>query len=53
MRPIRSWSESTGKWRGLIHFRRSDRLEAASALRRLRSKRNLQVGIISELAQPS
>ena len=42
-----------GQVAGLIHFRRSDRLEAASTLRRLRSKRNLQVGIISEQSQPS
>jgi cation transport ATPase len=32
---------------GLIHFRRSGRLEAASTLKRLRSKRSVQVGIIS------
>jgi cation transport ATPase len=37
----------------LIHFRRSDRHEAASALRRLRSKHNLWVGIISEQANSS
>ena len=37
-----------GRVAGLIHFRRSDRLEAASALDRLRSKRNLPVGIVSE-----
>jgi cation transport ATPase len=37
-----------GRVAGLIHFRRSDRLEAASALDRLRSKRNLQFGILSE-----
>ena len=37
-----------GQVAGLIHFRRSDRLLAASALRRLRSKHNLWVGIISE-----
>ena len=37
-----------GRVAGLVHFRRSDRLEAASALDRLRSKRNLQVGIVSE-----
>jgi cation transport ATPase len=37
-----------GQVAGLIHFRRSDRLEAASALRRLCSKHNLRVGIISE-----
>jgi cation transport ATPase len=42
-----------GQVAGLIHFRRSDRLEATSALRRLRSKRNLQIGIISEQAQPN
>ena len=40
-----------GQVAGLIHFRRSDRLEAAATLRRLRSKRNLQVGIISEQSQ--
>jgi len=37
-----------GRVAGLIHFRHSTRLEAASTLRRLRSKRNLQVGIVSE-----
>jgi cation transport ATPase len=37
-----------GRVSGLIHFRHSTRLEAASTLRRLRSKRNLQVGIVSE-----
>jgi cation transport ATPase len=37
-----------GRVAGLIHFRRSNRLEVASALDRLRSKRNLQIGIISE-----
>ena len=42
-----------GQVAGLIHFRRSDRLEAASALRRLRSKRNLRVGIISEQSHSS
>jgi cation transport ATPase len=36
-----------GRLAGLIHFRRSARLEAASTLKRLRSKRNVQVGIIS------
>jgi cation transport ATPase len=42
-----------GRVAGLIHFRRSDRLEAASALDRLRSKRNLQVGIVSESPTPT
>ena len=42
-----------GQVAGLIHFRRSDRHEAASALRRLRSKHNLWVGIISEQANSS
>ena len=42
-----------GQVAGLIHFRRSDRLEAAATLRRLRSKRSLQVGIFSEQSQPS
>jgi Cu2+-exporting ATPase len=37
-----------GRVSGLIHFRHSTRLEAAFALRRLCSKRNLQVGIVSE-----
>ena len=37
-----------GRLAGLIHFRRSGQLEAASALKRLRSKRNVQIGIISE-----
>ena len=41
-----------GRVAGLIHFRRSDRLEAASALHRLRSKRNLPVGIVSESPDP-
>ena len=36
-----------GRVAGLIHFRRSDRLEAASTLQRLRSKRDIQIGIIS------
>ena len=36
-----------GRVAGLIHFRRSTRLEAASVLKRLRSKRNIQVGMIS------
>ncbi len=42
-----------GQVAGLIHFRRSDRLLAASALRRLRSKYNLWVGIISEQSHSS
>ena len=42
-----------GQVAGLIHFRRSDRLEAAATFRRLRSKRSLQVGIFSEQSQPS
>jgi cation transport ATPase len=37
-----------GQVAGLIHFRRSDRLEAAATLRRLRSKRNLKIGMITE-----
>jgi cation transport ATPase len=40
-----------GRVAGLIHFRRSTWLEAASLLQRLRSRRNVQVGIVSE--QPS
>ena len=36
-----------GRVAGLIHFRRSTKPEAALALQRLRSKRNIQVGIIS------
>ncbi len=36
-----------GRVAGLIHFRRSSRLEAASALERLRSKRHIQVGMTS------
>ena len=36
-----------GRVAGLIHFRRSTRPEAASVLKRLRSKRNIQVGMIS------
>jgi cation transport ATPase len=42
-----------GQVAGLIHFRRSDRLVATSALRRLCSKRNLSIGIISSDPQPS
>jgi cation transport ATPase len=42
-----------GRVAGLIHFRRSARLEAASVLRRLRIKRNLQVGIVSEQPHPT
>jgi cation transport ATPase len=41
-----------GRVAGLIHFRRSNRLEAAFALHRLRSKRNLPVGIVSESPDP-
>jgi cation transport ATPase len=37
-----------GRVAGLIHFRRSDRFLAASALRRLCAKRNLQFGLVSE-----
>ena len=37
-----------GQVAGLIHFHRSDQLEATVTLRRLRSKRNLQVGVVSE-----
>jgi len=37
-----------GRVAGLIHFRHSTRLEAASTLQRLRSRRNLRVGIVSE-----
>jgi cation transport ATPase len=37
-----------GQVAGLIHFRRSDRLAAAATLRRLHSKRNLEIGIITE-----
>ena len=40
-----------GQVAGLIHFRRSDRPKASAALRRLCTKRNLQVGIISEHSQ--
>ena len=36
-----------GQVGGLIHFRRSTRYEAVSTLNRLRSKRNLQIGIVS------
>jgi cation transport ATPase len=36
-----------GRLAGLVHFRRSARLEAASALKRLRSKRSIQIGLIS------
>ncbi len=37
-----------GRVAGLIHFRRSNRLVAASALRRLCAKRDLQFGLVSE-----
>jgi cation transport ATPase len=37
-----------GRVAGLIHFRRSARLAAASPLQRLRSKRNVQIGIVSD-----
>ena len=37
-----------GQVAGLIHFRRSDRLVATAALRRLCTKRNLHIGIISD-----
>jgi len=37
-----------GRVAGLIHFRRSARLAAASTLQRLRSKRNVQIGIVSD-----
>ena len=36
-----------GRVTGLIHFKRSTRFQAASAIEKLRSERNLQVGIIS------
>ncbi len=36
-----------GRVAGLLHFRRSAEPQAALALKRLRSKRNIQVGIIS------
>ena len=42
-----------GRVAGLIHFRRSARPEAASVLRRLRIKRNLQVGVVSEQPLPA
>ena len=37
-----------GRVAGLIHFRRSARLAATSTLQRLRSKRNVQIGIVSD-----
>jgi cation transport ATPase len=37
-----------GRVAGLVHFRYSTRLEAASTIRRLRSKRHLRVGIVSD-----
>jgi cation transport ATPase len=40
-----------GQVAGLIHFRRSETLDGAAALRRLRSKQNLYIGIISEQSQ--
>jgi Cu2+-exporting ATPase len=37
-----------GRVSGLIHFQHSSRLEAASTLQRIRSRRNLHVGIVSK-----
>jgi cation transport ATPase len=37
-----------GRVAGLIHFRRSGRLEAASVLRRLRARWNLQICVVSD-----
>jgi cation transport ATPase len=37
-----------GRVAGLLHFRRSTKLAAASTLQRLRSKRNVQIGIMSD-----
>jgi cation transport ATPase len=42
-----------GRVAGLIHFRRSAWLEAASTLQRLRSKRNVHIGIISNQSLPT
>lgn len=42
-----------GQVAGLIHFCRSHRPDVAGTLRRLRSKRNLQVGILSEQSPSS
>jgi cation transport ATPase len=39
-----------GRVAGLIHFRRSARLAAVSTLKRLRSKRHVQIGIVSDQA---
>ena len=36
-----------GRVAGLIHFQRSARLEASSVLKRLRSKHNVQIGVVS------
>ena len=41
-----------GQIGGLVHFRRSDRFEAVAALRRLRAKQNLVVGVISQESEP-
>lgn len=38
---------------GLIHFRRSARFASASTLQRLRSKRNVQIGIVSDQSRSS
>ena len=40
-----------GQLGGLVHFRRSDRFEAVATLRRLRAKRNILIGIISQEPQ--
>ena len=42
-----------GRVAGLIHFRRSARLEAARTLQRLRSKRDVHIGIISSQSFPT
>jgi cation transport ATPase len=42
-----------GRVAGLIHFRYSNRLEAASAIQRLKSKRDLQIGIVSQQSDPT
>jgi cation transport ATPase len=41
-----------GRVAGLIHFRRSERLEAAAALLRLRSRNNLNIGLVSDQPEP-
>jgi cation transport ATPase len=41
-----------GRVAGLIHFRRTERLEATAALLRLRSRHNLNIGLVSDQPEP-